>query len=268
MGLNNRLQMFKIKYALFFITLFSFLFVKDIYFKLDSISKVMDLKTKPSFLDILVSALYGLNNNIKITMIDRIRWSLLFLILFYFIGIYLNETFEKSKKYIWLIRITSKKILIFRNLLNISYFIFIYLAYFFMNIIVFSYFQGNKVLSISEVFKLINPYSRYSSVRMSLILVLFLLIFTSMLCLSLIQFTICLKTNNANKGTLFAFLIIIISSITAEANWFNPFMLSKFNIIDNRLNYNVCWSVVLNICLIILISFIDIIFLKKIERNN
>ena len=84
-----------------------------------------------------------------------------------------------------------------------------------------------------------------------------------MLCLALIQFTICLKTNNANKGTLFAFLIIIISSITAEANWFNPFMLSKFNIIDNRLNYNICWIIVLNIFLIILISFIDIIFLKK-----
>lgn len=268
MELNNRLQMFKIKYALFFITLFSFLFVEDIYFKLNSIAKVMNLKGKPRFLDISISALYGLNNSIEITMIDRIRWALLFLLLFYFIGIYLNETFEKSKKYIWLIRITSKKIWIFRNILNIAYFMFIYLSYFFINIIVFSYFQGDKILSISEVFKLLNPYSKYESIGISLILVLFLLIFTSMLCLALIQFTICLKTNNANKGTLFVFLIIIISSITAEANWFNPFMLSKFNIIDNRLNYNICWIIVLNILLIILISFIDIIFLKKIERNN
>lgn len=83
MELNNRLQMFKIKYALFFITLFSFLFVEDIYFKLNSIAKVMNLKGKPSFLDISISALYGLNNSIKITMIDRIRWALLFLLLFY-----------------------------------------------------------------------------------------------------------------------------------------------------------------------------------------
>ncbi|AQW24501.1 hypothetical protein ACSXBA_04585 [Clostridium perfringens] len=268
MGLNNRLKVFKVKYALFFITLFSFLFVKDISFKLNSISKVMNLESKPNFIDISLSTLYGLNSNIRITMIDRIRWSLLFLLLFYFIGIYLNEIFEKSKKFIWIIRIKSKKTWVFRNILNISYFVFLYILYFFINIIIFSYFESSKSLSISEIFENLNPYVSNKHIGVSCILVLFLLIFTSMLCLALIQFTICLSTNNSNKGTLFAFLIIIISSITADTDLFNPFMFSKFNIIDSRSNYNVYWVIVLNIFLIILISFIDIIFLKKIERNN
>ena len=158
MGLNNRLKVFKVKYALFFITLFSFLFVKDISFKLNSISKVMNLESKPNFIDISLSTLYGLNSNIRIAMIDRIRWSLLFLLLFYFIGIYLNEIFEKSKKFIWIIRIKSKKTWVFRNILNISYFVFLYILYFFINIIIFSYFESSKSLSISEIFEKLNPY--------------------------------------------------------------------------------------------------------------
>ena len=73
------------------------------------------------------------------------------------------------------------------------------------------------------------------SISQVYIIIQFLLSLTTLVLISLIQVLIAIYFNNSTSSTIFSIFAIAILGILSKFNTINPIMLSKNNIIDNRL---------------------------------
>lgn len=233
-GLINK----KVIILLFFI---SFLYV----FNLSRIPEEL------TFSDMALTVLYGVNTSYSVSLVEIVKWSIPYIIIIYFVGIYVEKTVLKKNLLIWMIRSRSYNKWLWEMSMNMLLIITAYLISFFSFTCILSVIFSGDFSETAVFFKENNTYMSKESITQIYILIQFLLSLTTMALISLIQVIITICFNNSTSGMIFSIFIISMFGILSRFNIINPLMLSKCNIIDNRLEVYPSVIIIINIVLTI-----------------
>lgn len=221
------------------------------------------LPEKLTFSDMALTILYGVNNCYSTSIIEIIRWSAPYIIIVYFVGQYIECTLTQKNSLIWLIRSNSYTNWFWKISNNIILIILIYLISYFIFTCILSVIFSGDFSKTSAFFKQNNIYMSKESISQVYIIIQFLLSLTTLVLISLIQVLIAIYFNNSTSSTIFSIFAIAILGILSKFNTINPIMLSKNNIIDNRLEVYPSMFIIINI---LLISSIYVLLLTKIRN--
>ena len=213
-----------------------------------------------TFSDMALTVLYGVNTSYSISLVEIVKWSIPYIIIIYFVGIYVEKTVLKKNSLIWMIRSRSYNKWLWGMSMNMLLIITAYLISFFsciLSVIFCGDFSGTSVF-----FRENNIYMSKESITQLYIIIQFLLSLTTMALISLIQVIITICFNNSTSGMISSIFIISMFGILSRFNIINPLMLSKCNIIDNRLEVYPSVIIIINI---VLTSSIYLLLSKKIR---
>lgn len=226
-----------------------------IFIALISVVDVVNMYGKLNFADVTYTVLFGINNINRVSIPLISRWSIPYIFIIYYIGKYIENIVLVESSYVWVLRYKSYSTWLKNICMNIFFNTFIYLSIFFTSTCFFSLILTGNTNNLSCDY--LNLYNNipYENISFIYIVIQFLLSYTSLFILILVQIFISFKYDNIILGESFCIFCVVFFGIIAKFDIYNPFMLTKHSIMNDRLSYNPVITILINISFILIIMY-------------
>jgi hypothetical protein len=236
----------------------------DVY---NFLSKISIASKDTSLQDIIIYTIYGISCDGRSNLVDVLRFSLPYILIMIFIGIYLQDILEDNKKYIHIIRHSSYILWITKNIIKLNVFTVFFLGSYYCTLIIISLVFINNTSGFTEIFYILNPLYINSSSFGELLSYQFFLSITCSFIFVLLQTLIILFTKDSHKSFMFTSLIIFTLSFIGRFDLYNPIMLCKHSLIDSTSSIHPLITITVNVILIIILYLLIIKSLKIVVRR-
>lgn len=268
MRLNNFSFDIKNKYMLIILTVLSFLQVKKQNSLFNSIAYNSNISGKTSVLDSYILSLYGINNNLNVSLINIIYWLIPYLAIIYIIAVALQHLMDQNKKYFYLIRMQNYKKWTIFILCKLCVLCVAYYVYYVFTILVFSIILNNFQLDGFNILLKVLPNFGINNYNYKLVFNIFIFNILILLISTLAQILISFYTNNSLIGFITIYFIFSFQGFIGKYELKSIFMINNYNIMNSVSNYKIQYAFIIMIIVISLLSSLIIISSKKINTNK
>lgn len=236
------------------IALIAFISIVNIIDSYSFLSKVDTTNRSVSLQDIVTYVLFGLNSNARTSLIDIIRFSIPYFLILFYIGVYLTDILDDSKKYIFIIRYKSYKTWIKKNIIKLVYFVVAFFFSYYFILTVFALIFTRYSIGFTKTFYILYTfYDGYSSFVELLIYGWVLMVLWGII-LGLVQFLLALFIKDIFKSFMVVSLVVFVLSFGGKYNCYNPMMLSKHSLMNTIIGIHPLITIILQVITILLIS--------------
>ena len=202
--------------------------------------------------DIIIYILCGITSEGSTKLLDFIRFSIPYVLILFITGIYITNIL--NRKYFYIIRYKSYKTWIKKEFYKLIFIIIMFFTiyYFFLISIVLIFFGSFNYFS--GLLSILYPYYNYNYSWTELIILQYILSIIIEIILVIFQFILSLWIQHDTKVFAFLSLVIMIFSFLGKYDIYNPLMLSKHYILNNKLNVNPIDTIIIGTIIIIIIN--------------
>jgi hypothetical protein len=221
-----------------------------------------------SMQDILIYSIYGLNENERTNLIDIVKCSIPYILIFWVNAIYFSNVLDEKVKYLHIIRYKSLKIWLKEKIKKLlqSTILLITVYYAFLIIIALIFIKNRS--GFTDTFYILNPYYTNHGGVIQLIIYQYILTLTSVILLTSIQLLISILINNIHRVFIYLNFSIIVLISSGIKNMYNPIMLSKHNVINSTINVSVVDTITVEIIIGIFVYLYIIKNAKLVVRSE
>ncbi len=206
--------------------------------------------------DIVIYILCGITSEGSTNLLDFIRFSIPYILILFIAGIYITNIL--NRKYFYIIRYKSYKAWIKKEFYKLIFIIIMFFAIYYFFIIGIVWICFGSFNYFSDLLSILYPYCNYNHSWIELIILQYILSITIEIILVIFQFILSLWIQHDTKVFTFLSLVIIIFSFLGKYDIYNPLMLSKHCLLNNKLNVNPITTIIIGASIIIIINlFID-----------
>lgn len=220
------------------------------------LSKLDTTNGSVSLQDIITYVLLGLNSNSRTSLIDMIRFSIPYFLILFYIGVYLTDILDDSKKYICIIRYKNYKEWAKKTITRLVCFIIEFFSIYYFILILFALIFTNEQIGFSNTFYMLYPFYDKHSGFIELLIYDWGIEVLWGAILGVCQFLIALFTKNIFKSFLMTSLVVVIFSFLGKFDFYNPMMLSKHSLMNTTIGIHPSITIILVLIMFLLVNLL------------